>query len=393
MNKVKIPLIDLNAQYKSIKKEVDIAIRRVLDSTCFILGPEVEAFEKEIAHYCRVKFAVGVGSGTDALLLALMAYDIGPGDEVLTVPFTFTATVEAIILRGAKPVFIDIDLKSYNIDVKKIEEKITSKTKAIIPVHLYGQPAEMDSILKIAKKYKLKIIEDAAQAIGARYSGLIAKEKGKGKGQGKGNKEERVGAMGDIGCLSFFPSKNLGGYGDGGMILTNNKKIAVKIKMLHQHGSMKKYKHTLVGCNSRLDALQAAVLRVKLKNLNKWIDKRIEIAKMYNSLLKETGVILPIADRGVKHVYNQYTIRVKNRDKVKRLLAEEGIATAIHYPLPLHLQKAFKFLGYKKGDFPQSEQAAKEVLSLPMCPELNKLQVKLVSETIKKKVRVLDKKG
>ncbi|MCK4532351.1 DegT/DnrJ/EryC1/StrS family aminotransferase [bacterium] len=387
MIKTKIPLIDLKAQYKSIKKEVDIAIKRVLDSTCFILGPEVESLEKEIARYCGVKFAVGVASGTDALILSLMAYDIGPGDEVITVPFTFAATVESIILRGAKPVFVDIDLKTYNIDVKKIEEKITARTKAIIPVHLYGQPAEMNSILKIAKKYKLKIIEDAAQAIGAQYAtgGIYAIK-------AQSIKRKKAGAIGDIGCLSFFPSKNLGGYGDGGMILTDDKKTAVKIKMLRQHGSEKKYSHSIIGSNSRLHALQAAVLRVKLKYLDKWLDKRIEIAKMYNDLLKETGVILPEANKEMKHVFNQYTIRLKNRDKIKQLLAEEGIATAIHYPLPLHLQKAFKFLGYKKGDFPQSEQATKEVLSLPMCPELKKQQIKTVTEKIKNKLMILKKK-
>ena len=387
MIKTEIPLINLKAQYKSIKKEVDIAMTRVLDSTCFILGPEVESLEKEIARYCGVKFAVGVASGTDALILSLMAYNIGPGEEVITVPFTFAATVEAIILRGAKPVFVDIDLKTYNIDVKKIEEKITARTKAIIPVHLYGQPAEMDSILKIAKKYKLKIIEDAAQAIGAQY---MMGEKYTIKGQNI--KRKKAGAIGNIGCLSFFPSKNLGGYGDGGMILTDDEKTANKIKMLRQHGSEKIYSHSIIGCNSRRDALQAAVLRVKLKYLDKWIAQRIEIAKMYNNLLKETGVILPEGNKEMKHVYNQYTIRLKNRDKIKQLLAEEGIATAIHYPLPLHLQKAFKFLGYKKGDFPQSEQAAKEVLSLPMCPELKKQQVKFVSEIIKEKMKLLKKK-
>ncbi len=389
MANTEIPLLDLKTQYKSIGKEIDSAIKRVLKSAQFILGPEVEALEKEIGRYCGVKFAIGVASGTDALILSLMAYDIGPGDEVITVPFTFAATVEAIVLRGAKPVFVDIDLETYNIEVEKIEEKITKKTKAIIPVHLYGQPADMTPILKIARRYNLKVIEDAAQAIGAEYFTGLKKKKYKAKNQKEQRGWKKIGGIGDIGCLSFFPSKNLGGYGDGGMVLTNNKEVAAKIRMLHQHGSVIKYNHSLVGCNSRLDALQAAILRVKLRYLDEWIDKRIKIAQIYNDLLKDVEVVIPCVNKGLKHVYNQYTIRIKKRDRLKQLLENEGIFTAIHYPTPLHLQKAFGFLGYKKGDFPQSEQAAKEVLSLPMYPELDKRQLKVISETIKNKLRFL----
>lgn len=346
--------LDLKAQYKSIKKEVDQAIQGVLDNTSFILGEEVEKLEKEIAKYCGVRYAVGVNSGTDALLLSLMALDIKERDEVITTPFTFIATAEVIALLKAKPVFVDINPKTFNVDPTKIEEKITKKTKAIIPVHLFGQPADMGPIMKIARKYKLKVIEDAAQAIGAEYKG------------------KKACFFSDTGCLSFFPSKNLGGYGDGGMVVTNSKKIADKVKMLRQHGSKIKYQNDVLGINSRLDTLQAAILRVKLKYLDRWAREKNKVAERYNKLLKGVGDIrTPYREKWAKHVYHQYTIRTKKRDKLAKYLKKQGIPTMVYYVKALHLQKAFKYLGYKKGNFPEAEKAAREVLSLPIYAELS----------------------
>ncbi len=358
--------LDLKKQYKSIKKEINQTIQRVLNSSSFILGKEVEEFEKELANYCGVKYAIGVNSGTDALLLSLMALDIGPNDEVITTPFTFIATAEVVALRGAKPVFVDINQKTFNIDPTKIETAITYKTKAIIPVHLYGQPSEMDKIMEIAKKYKLFVIEDCAQAIGAKY------------------KNKMVGSFGDVGCLSFFPSKNLGAFGDGGAVLTNNKQLAEKIKMLHVHGSKKKYYHDFIGVNSRLDAFQAAILKVKLKYLKKWIFLRQQIAQCYTSQLNGlTNIIPPFVAKKCQHVYHQYTIRIKNRNKLQQYLNEQGVPSVVYYPIPLHLQPVFKYLGYKKGDFPEAEKAAEEVLSLPIYPELPKRKQDFIIKKIK----------
>ena len=375
--------LDLKKQYKSIKKEIDTAIKRVVDSSIFIGGPEVENFEKEIAQFCGTKYAIGVNSGTDALLLALRALGIGSGDEVITTPFTFIATAEVISAVGAKPVFVDIDSKTFNLDPQKLLNKLNQlnrlkKLKAIIPVHLFGQMAEIGEIMKIAKKYKLKVIEDAAQAIGAKQLTTNNRQQ---------NTWKMAGSIGDCGCFSFFPSKNLGAYGDGGMITTNNPKLAEKIKLLRNHGSSpkEKYKNLILGTNSRLDAIQAAILRVKLKYLEKWSKKRAEKAEYYSSKLakiteqvstyklsKLKYLITPYVAPDRTHIFHQYTIRVNQqvRDKLTKYLSNQGIPIMIYYPLPLHLQPAFRFLGYKKGDFPETEKAAKEVLSLPIYPEI-----------------------
>ena len=367
---MKIPLVDLKAQYSSIKDEIDAAIQRVLQDGQFILGSEVETFEKEIASYCGTNFAIGVASGTDALHLALLACGIKPGDEVITSPFTFIATAEAITQCGAIPVFVDIDPKTYNIDPERIEPKITQKTRAILPVHLYGQPADMEPILELAKKHDLKLIEDCAQALGAEYKG------------------EKVGSVGDAGCLSFFPSKVLGAYGDGGMVVTNNPEIAETVQMLRNHGCKEKYYHLIPGFNSRLDALQAAILRVKLRHLDEWNDHRQRNAGLYSELLGKIEEIEPpyIAPYSY-HIFNYYTIRLRNsrgdRDKLGEYLNSQGIATAIYYPLSLHLQEVYKSLGYKWGNFPESECAQEEVLSLPMYPELSEVQIEEIVNEIK----------
>jgi len=356
----KVPLLDLKAQYATISEEIDRVVKEIIQGGSFILGENVRLLEEEIAAFCNTKYAIGVASGTDALLLSLMACNIEVGDEVITSPFTFIATAEVIVLLRAKPVFVDIDPKTYNIAPDKIKDAITSKTKAIIPVHLYGQSADMDKILACAKEHNLIVIEDAAQAIGAKYKGKM------------------VGEMGLTAAFSFFPAKNLGAYGDGGIITTNDEKIAKKIKMIRTHGSEIKYHHEIIGTNSRLDELQAAILRVKLKRLNEWTLRRQKIAQIYTQAFMGKGIITPFVEEFNFHVYNQYTIRVKNREKLARHLKELGIDVAIHYPTPLHLQPAFSYLGYKAGDFKQSEQAAKEVLSLPIYPELTDEQIEKV---------------
>jgi dTDP-4-amino-4,6-dideoxygalactose transaminase len=349
-----IPILDLTAQYKSIKKEIDTAIARVIDSQHFILGQEVESFESEVAAYCGTKYAVGVASGTDALILALKALGIGPGDEVITTPFTFFATAESVSIVGAKPVFVDVDPKTYCINPELIEDAITKKTKAIIPVHLFGQCADMDRILEIAKINNLKVIEDTAQAMGATYRG------------------RQAGSMGDVGALSFFPSKNLGGFGDGGMIITNNKELADKIKMLRVHGSTVRYIHSAIGTNSRLDALQAAILRVKLRHLNKWLDGRRKVAKYYDENLKSLPITTPYAPSYNTHTYHLYVLRVKpSPEKLAKSLNDAGIEARTYYPVPLHLQECYNGLGYKKGDFKESESASPETLAIPIYPELD----------------------
>ena len=360
-----IPILDLKAQYASIEKEIDKAIKRVLQSGQFILGPEVEALEKEVATVCGCKYGIGVASGTDALRLTLAALEIGPGDEVITTPFTFIATASCILHCGAKPVFVDIDPRTFNIDPDKIEKAITKKTKAIIPVHLYGQPAEMDKIMAIARTYNLYVIEDAAQAIGAKYKG------------------KPVGQFGIAGCLSFFPTKNLGAYGDGGMVVTNDADLAERIDILRKHGSKKKYHAELLGFNSRLDEIQAAILRVKLRYLDKWTEARRQIACRYNEGLKNLPIITPFESQGVYHIYHQYTIRSKERDKLISFLKESGITTLVYYPVPIHLQKLFSFLGYREGDFIEAENASDEVLSLPMYPELSVEQQDIIIAQIK----------
>ncbi len=363
----------------ALRDELLPVIERLLDSQQFILGSPVETFEAEAASYCGVKYGIGVASGSDALLLSLMAAGIGPGDEVITTPFTFFATASAVVRLGAKPVFADIDPASCNINPSAVEEKITERTRAILPVHLYGQAADMEPILKIAASHGLLVIEDAAQAIGAEYKG------------------KRSGSLGDTGCLSFFPSKNLGGFGDGGMVVTRRQDLADRIRMLRGHGMSPKYVHKLVGINSRLDALQAVVLSVKLRHLDMWHRHRRENAMRYQVLFQQTSLLqdrtisLPCemyADKtdsaeSHTHVYNQYVIRAKDRDGLRAYLEAEGVGTEIYYPIPLHLQECFSSLGYGPGDFPESERAARETLALPIYPELTPEMQEYVVDRIK----------
>lgn len=367
---MKVPLLDLKKQYETIKGEIDLAIQKVVESQQFVLGPAVESCENGIAEYCGVGYACGVSSGTDALLISLMAENIGAGDEVITTPYTFFATGGSIVRTGAKPVFVDIDPHTYNIDPKLIEEKITSKTRAIIPVHLYGQLADIEEIAVIAQKHKLVVIEDAAQAIGAEHNG------------------KRAGAYGHYGCFSFFPSKNLGGFGDGGMVVSDNKDLIDKVKKLRNHGMDPKYYHALVGGNFRLDALQAAVVSVKLKYLDQWTEARQANAAYYDRAFEAKGIasqkmVLPqvVKDR---HIFNQYILRVGGgkRDALFEHLKQNGIGCDIYYPVPLHMQECFSDLGYKLGDFPISEAASRETLALPIYPELTDEAQACVVETI-----------
>lgn len=370
---MRVPLLDIKAQYKIIGKEIKNAIEEVLESGHYILGPNVKRLEEEIAAYCGVKYAIGVASGTDALKLSLISMGIDKGDEVIVPPFTFISTVEVIIQIGASPVFTDIEEGTFNIDTEKIEEAITEKTKAIIPVHLYGHAAQMEKIISLAKKYNLKIIEDAAQALGAEclFSGIFSK----------------VGSLGDVGCLSFYPTKLLGGCGDGGMVITNNEEIAEKMGFLRAHGLNGDYSYCLSGYNSRLDELQAAILRVKLNHLDDWINMRRQKAHLYNELfisLPSPSMKIPQEASYARHNYGVYTIRSLQRDHLKEYLTKRGIGTKVYYPLPLHLEDIHKSLGYKKGDFPVAEKASREVLSLPIYPELSEDDIKLVAEEIGK---------
>jgi dTDP-4-amino-4,6-dideoxygalactose transaminase len=360
-----IPLLDLKAQYKAIKPEIDAAIAEVMESQHFILGPKVEELEKAVAAYSNSSHAIGVSSGSDALLACLMAEDIGAGDEVITTPYSFFATAGAISRLGATPVFVDIDPATYNLDVSQVSSKVTTKTRAIIPVHLYGQMADMDAVMAIARKHDLVVIEDAAQAIGSEYKG------------------RRAGSIGHYGCFSFFPSKNLGGAGDGGMIVTNDARRGEKVRCLRGHGAKPKYYHKLVGGNFRLDALQAAVVSAKLPHLDDWTAARQHNAKKYDQLL--AGASLPIGLPAVvtnRHIFNQYVIRIANRDELQGYLKGSGVGTEIYYPVPLHLQECFAYLGNKAGAFPESERAAKETLALPIHPELTDAQVRFVVESI-----------
>ncbi len=369
--KVQVPLVDLKSQYESIKNEINEVTEEVLSSGNYILGSNVRSLEDELARYCGAKCAVGVASGTDALILALSALGIGREDEVITTPFTFFATAEAITQVGAKPVFVDIEEESFNIDPVKIEEEITEKTKAIIPVHLYGQPACMGPIMEIAGRHNLHVIEDAAQAFGAEYKFSQSKKK--------------AGSIGELGCLSFYPTKNLGGCGDGGMILTEDEEIAERLRILRVHGAGDLYLHSRVGYNSRLDELQAATLRVKLKHVDVWIGMRREKASLYDGLLSSLKglVTLPYQVPYARHTFCIYTIRVRERDKLRDYLTRKGIGTRVYYPLSLHLQEVYAHLGYKRGDFPVSEKASGEVISLPMYPELKEEQIELVAREIK----------
>lgn len=362
------PFLDLKAQYAMIRDEVTAAVLRVLDSQHFILGPEVAALESEVARYAGVRHALGCASGSDALLLALMALGVGSGDEVVTTPFTFVATAGSIARLSARPVFVDIDPATYNLDPGRLEAAITPRTKAIIPVHLFGLMADMDAIQAIASRHNLPLIEDAAQAIGSQYKGKMA------------------GSIGTIGCFSFFPSKNLGGGGDGGMITTNDDAIAARLKLLRVHGSRTKYEYQLLGMNSRLDAMQAAILRVKLPHLDEWAEGRRHNAAVYRRMMADAGlrshIAAPSEPDGYYHVYNQFTIRTSERDALRDHLRRTGIPTEVYYPYPLHTQTAFANLNYKAGDFPEAEKAGDEVVSLPIYPELSLEQLSAVVDAI-----------
>jgi dTDP-4-amino-4,6-dideoxygalactose transaminase len=392
---MRIPLLDLKAQYTAIKPRIMDAIEAVCDSQAFILGEKVSNFERQMAQYCGCRFGIGVSSGSDALLICLMAEDIGQGDEVITTPYTFFATAGAIARTGAKPVFADIDPATYNIDSDRIEAKITGKTKVIIPVHLFGQCADMSPILAIARKYGLVVIEDAAQSIGA--EGVIK--------EGEKNNCFRAGTVGDYGCFSFFPSKNLGAFGDGGMVVTNDPDKAERLTVLRSHGSKPKYHHSKIGGNFRLDALQAAVLMEKLSYLDQWSALRRSNAKWYDKQLQATGLVddgllslpqtfwkqplggLRTCEKDIEmsthyHVYNQYVIKTPFRDKLQRYLHFREIGTAVYYPVPLHLQECFSYLGHKSGDFPASESSAASTLAIPIYPELTKEQQQYVVDAI-----------
>lgn len=360
-----IPILDLKRQYKQIGKEIEKEVLDVLRSGCYILGPHNKALEKELAEYVGVKHAVALNSGTDALHLALRALDIGPGDEVITVAFTFVATTEAIGIVGAKPVFVDIDADTFNIDAEKIENAITPKTKAIIPVHLYGQPCDMDVIMDIAKKHDLFVIEDCCQAIGAKIG------------------DKMVGSFGDVGCFSFFPTKNLGAMGDGGLLTTNSQLINNRVIALRNHGGAVRYYHDEIGVNSRLDEVQAAILRVKFKYIDEWNKKRRENAYRYNELFKDyADVITPKEMDNTYCVYHQYTVKVPNRDEIHKMLQDAGIGAMLYYPVPLHLQKVHEYLSVGEGSLPYTEENTKLVISLPMFPELTTEEQKTVANTL-----------
>jgi len=359
-----IPISDVTRQYQNIKSEIDSAINDTLNSGWFILGKRVEKFEKEFAVYCGAKHAVGVGSGTEALHLALLACGIKEGDEVITVPNTAVPTVCAITFAGAKPVFVDIDPYSFNMSPSLLKNKITKQTKAIIPVHLFGQSADMGPIMKIAKENSIHVVEDACQAHGAKYNG------------------EKVGTIGDIAAFSFYPSKNLGCYGDGGAVTTNDPKLAKKVWLLRNYGQKERYVHSIKGFNSRLDEMQAAILSVKLKYLDSWNAKRRKLASLYTSILKDSKIITPVEQGYAEHIFHLYVIRTKGRDKLQAYLRSKDIQTLIHYPIPIHLQEAYKDLNVKKGSLPITEKYSKEILSLPLFPELTENEVRFVASTI-----------
>jgi len=363
---MKISFLDLKAQYQQIKEEVQPVVTHAMENGAFVGGEQVTGFEKEFAAYCDTRYCIGVSSGTDALRFALLAAGVGPGHEVITVPNTFIATTEAISQAGATPVFVDVNPHTYNMDAARLEAQITKNTKAIIPVHLYGQPADMDPILDVARRYHLAVIEDACQAHGALY------------------KNRRAGSMGTVGCFSFYPGKNLGAYGEGGAVVTQDPETAQKIKMLRDHGQQRKYVHQIEGYNGRLDAIQAGILRIKLKHLDAWNAARRQNAAHYNKRLSDVPQItLPTEADSMQSVYHLYVILVPDRDRLQRFLAEKGIATGLHYPVPLHLQKAYDHLGYQKGAFAVTEGTAARLLSLPMYPELTSQQIDYIADAIR----------
>jgi dTDP-4-amino-4,6-dideoxygalactose transaminase len=368
-----VPFFDLTRQYKKIKSEILSATQRVYDKGRFILGEEVSVFEKEFSHYCGVRYGVGVGSGTDALYLALKAAGIGEGDEVVTVANSFVATALAISFTGAKPLFVDIDPKAYTMDPNSLElllkrekaRKSGEKIRAVLPVHLYGHPADMDSIMEIANRYDLVVIEDACQAHGAKYG------------------RRKVGSLGAMGCFSFYPTKNLGGYGDGGMVVTDHQKYDQKLRLLRCYGERKKYQHILKGHNSRLDEIQAAFLRVKLKHLDQWNEERRRKARLYTRMLSPLGLVCPSEKKRVRHVYHLYTIKTRKRDGLQAFLKKTGIETLIHYPIPIPLEKAYQEMGYRRGDFPLTDQWSRKILSLPFFPEMKESEMEEVAQQIK----------
>lgn len=365
-----VPLLDLTEQNKKLRPEIESALGRVLDTNAFILGGEVKALEDELAIYCGTKYAIGCASGSDALLLALMALDVNPGDEVITTPYSFFATVSCITRLGATPIFVDIDPATYNLDIAQIEAKISPRTKAIQPVHLYGQCADMEALKKVSEKHGVPLVEDAAQAIGAEENSI------------------RAGAMSEIGCFSFYPSKNLGGMGDGGFMTTNDDAMAEKLFALRVHGSKERYHHKWVGLNSRLDGFQGAVLRVKLPYLDEWSNRRKANADRYRNLFTDAGlaeqIVLPFERENVRHIYNQFVVRVPGRrDELRSFLSENNIGTDVYYPISLHLQECFAYLGGKEGDLPESEKASRETLALPIYPELRAEQQEYVVDKIR----------
>jgi dTDP-4-amino-4,6-dideoxygalactose transaminase len=359
-----VPFVDLKAQYSSIRSEIDAAISRVIENTAFILGREVEAFEEAFADYAGAKYCIGLNSGTAAIQVAVMACGIGPGDEVIIPANTFFATAEGTSTAGAGPVFVDVDPVSYQIDPAKVEAAITDRTKAIMPVHLYGQAADLDAIREVARQYNLDVIEDAAQAHGSLYKG------------------RRVGGLGRAGCFSFYPGKNLGAYGEGGAVVTNDPDVARHARLLRDHGSDRKYHHEIIGYNFRLEGLQGAVLATKLKYLDRWNELRREHAAQYNHLLRDSALVLPAEADYAHHIYHLYVVQCDARDSLQEYLAARGVQTGIHYPIPVHLQQAYSSLGYKRGDFPHAELQSARVLSLPMFPELEPEQINYVAESI-----------
>lgn len=361
---MEIPLADVQLLYSQLKEEIDGAIREVLRGGQYILGPNVKMLEQEIANYCGTAYGIGVASGTDALILSLLASGIGPGDEVITTPYTFFATAGAVARVGARPVFVDIEQDTFNLDLVAAHKKITRRTRAIIPVHLFGHMSDMENINQLAREYNLLIIEDACQAIGSEQ------------------RNQKAGSHGHLGCFSFFPTKNLGGYGDGGMVVTSDPELAKKVQLLRVHGSDKKYYHQVIGYNSRLDELQAAIIRIKLKHLERWNEERRCLAELYGHSLADAGVTLPVEKPFNRHVYNLYAIRCPERDKVARDLRQRGIAAGVYYPLPLHLQEAFSYLDYRPGELPEAERASREVLSLPIYPGMMEHMVKHIAEVL-----------
>lgn len=364
-----VPFVDFHEQYHAIKDTIDTGLKKVFEDGSFILGPQEKAFEEDFARYCDSQYAVGVNSGTDALYLALLALEIGPGDEVIVPTFTFIATALCVSYTGAKPVFVDIEEQTYNIDPVRFEAAVTEKTKAVIPVHIYGQPADMNEISAVAKKYNIAVVEDACQAHGATYNG------------------KKAGALGTVSCFSFYPTKSLGAFGDGGMVVTGDKSLYEKTLMLRDYGRTGRYDHKIKGHNSRLDTVQAVVLSAKLPLLDQWNRMRNDVAAHYGRLLKSTsGVVTPILKKDRTHVYQTYAVRIPDRDKICDAMRTKGIGALIHYPVPLHLQEAYADLGHKKGDFPVSEKIAKEILSLPMFPHMKKDQVEYVCKNLKELV-------